>query len=316
MNTLTIGRNIKRLREEQNITQQLLAEKLSISFQAVSKWETGVTLPDVTLLPAIAETFGVTIDDLFRPNMAAYHNKAERLMSLYESKTNNMEIFHQADREYKKMFESGKYTDEDLGYYAYLIECHARYYLKVAEEYYIKSIELGSQLKEKSFYKNQRQYILFLSRIGRSQESIEKYSKLILEEPDNPMHYSCLVAAYQNTGDLKNAIKVAETGLGLFPNNSILLAYAGDIYKQLMDYDNAKKCWERAWQLDQDLIDAQYSLACYYIENQLPEQAEKSLNKIIAWNNERGYEIENQWAESELKKLSNLKSKMNNLYLQ
>ena len=41
METLTIGRNIKRLREEQNITQQLLAEKLSVSFQAVSKWETG-----------------------------------------------------------------------------------------------------------------------------------------------------------------------------------------------------------------------------------------------------------------------------------
>ena len=48
MNTLTIGRNIKRLREEQNITQQMLAEKLSISFQTVSKWETGTDLPDVT----------------------------------------------------------------------------------------------------------------------------------------------------------------------------------------------------------------------------------------------------------------------------
>ena len=44
MNTLTIGRNIKRLREEQNITQQMLAEKISISFQAVSKWETGGSL--------------------------------------------------------------------------------------------------------------------------------------------------------------------------------------------------------------------------------------------------------------------------------
>ena len=304
MNTLTIGRNIKRLREEQNITQQLLAEKLSISFQAVSKWETGITLPDVTLLPAIAETFGVTINDLFRPNMMAYRNKAERLMSQYESKMDDLEIFHQAEREYKKMFESGNFTDVDLGNYAYLMECHARYYLKLAEEYYIKSIEQGSQLKEQSYYKNQRQYILFLSRLGRSQESIEKYSKLMLEEPDNPMHYSCLIAAYKNTGNLKSAIKVAETGLGLFPNDTILLAYAGDTYKQLLDYDNAKKCWERAWQLDKDLIDVQYSLACYYIENNLFEQAEKTLNKIIAWNNERGYEIENRWAEIELKKIN------------
>ena len=103
MNTLTIGSNIKRLREEQNITQQMLAEKLSISFQAVSKWETGITLPEVTLLPTIAETFGVTIDDLFQPNMRAYRNKAERLMLLYESNMDDMEIFHKADREYKKI---------------------------------------------------------------------------------------------------------------------------------------------------------------------------------------------------------------------
>ena len=175
--------------------------------------------------------------------------------------------------------------------------------MKAAEEYYIKSIEQGSQIKEQSYYKNQRQYILFLSRLGRSQESIDKYSKAILQEPGNPQHYSSLIAAYKNAGDLKNAIKVAETGLALFPSDAILLTYAGDTYKQLLDYDNAKKCWERAYQLDKNLIDSQYSLACYYIENRLPEQAEKALNEIIAWNNERGYEIENRWAESELKKI-------------
>ena len=73
--------------------------------------------------------------------------------------------------------------------------------------------------------------------------------------------------------------------------------------EQLLDYDNAKKCWERAYQLDKDLIDTQYSLVCYYIENHLPEQAEKALNEILAWNNKRGYEIENQWVENELKQL-------------
>ncbi len=84
MNTLTIGRNIKRLREEQNITQQMLAEKLSISFQAVSKWETGTSLPDVTLLPAISEIFGVTIDDLFRANIHAASYLTNRRLSVYK----------------------------------------------------------------------------------------------------------------------------------------------------------------------------------------------------------------------------------------
>ena len=109
-------------------------------------------------------------------------------------------------------------------------------------------------------------------------------------------------------GDLKNAIKVAETGLALFPSDAILLTYAGDTYKQLLDYDNAKKCWERAWQSNKDLIDIQYSLACYYIESHLPEQAEKTLNQIIDWNNRRGYEIENRWAENELKKIKQAKN--------
>ncbi len=65
MNALMIGRNIKRLREEQRITQQQLADALNITYQAVSKWECGMTLPDVTSLPMIAEYFCVSIDCLF-----------------------------------------------------------------------------------------------------------------------------------------------------------------------------------------------------------------------------------------------------------
>lgn len=63
-----IGRNIKRLREEKKITQQQLADALGITYQAVSKWECGTTLPDVTILPLIAEYFCVSIDSLFMEN--------------------------------------------------------------------------------------------------------------------------------------------------------------------------------------------------------------------------------------------------------
>ena len=83
----------------------------------------------------------------------------------------------------------------------------------------------------------------------------------------------------------------------------LLLIYAGDTYKNLQDYNHAKYCWIRAYQLDKEAIDSQYSLACYYIENNLFKQAEQVLNEIISWNNERGYEIENKWPENELRKL-------------
>lgn len=60
-----IGKNIKQLRVAQNMTQRALAFQLGVSEQAVSKWETGKSYPDVPMLPAIAGLFEVPIDKLF-----------------------------------------------------------------------------------------------------------------------------------------------------------------------------------------------------------------------------------------------------------
>lgn len=58
------GIRLKKLRNDANITQDSLAEYLNISCQAVSKWENGQSLPDITLVPAIANFFGVSADEL------------------------------------------------------------------------------------------------------------------------------------------------------------------------------------------------------------------------------------------------------------
>lgn len=60
-----IGANIARLRKEKNMTQEQLANHMGISFQAVSKWENGLSSPDVSSFPMLADVFGVTIDELF-----------------------------------------------------------------------------------------------------------------------------------------------------------------------------------------------------------------------------------------------------------
>ncbi len=62
---MEIGTNIKNLRLERGITQEALAEHLGVTAQAVSKWERGVTTPDISLLPELSVFFGVRIDDLF-----------------------------------------------------------------------------------------------------------------------------------------------------------------------------------------------------------------------------------------------------------
>ena len=61
---INIGENIKNLRKRKEITQEELAEHLGISFQSISKWERGDGLPDITMLPDLAEFFNISIDEL------------------------------------------------------------------------------------------------------------------------------------------------------------------------------------------------------------------------------------------------------------
>lgn len=61
---LKIGEKIKELRKAQDVTREKLADYLNISYQAVSKWENGLALPDLSLIPALSNFFGVTSDYL------------------------------------------------------------------------------------------------------------------------------------------------------------------------------------------------------------------------------------------------------------
>ncbi len=62
---MTIGERISQFRKSAGMTQEALAQKLGITNQAVSKWESDQSCPDITLLPGLADTFGVTVDALF-----------------------------------------------------------------------------------------------------------------------------------------------------------------------------------------------------------------------------------------------------------
>ena len=66
---IKLGEKIKTLRKQKNISQEVFAGYLGVSFQAVSKWENGLTMPDVALIPAIASFFGVSTDELFDFNL-------------------------------------------------------------------------------------------------------------------------------------------------------------------------------------------------------------------------------------------------------
>ena len=61
-----IGRRIQALRKERGMTQEMLAEKIGVSAQAVSKWESGASAPSTTNLIALAKLFNMTPEDLLK----------------------------------------------------------------------------------------------------------------------------------------------------------------------------------------------------------------------------------------------------------
>lgn len=61
---LNFGENLKRLRKERNLSQEQLSEMLNVSRQAISKWESNKTYPDIENLMLLRNIFNTTLDDL------------------------------------------------------------------------------------------------------------------------------------------------------------------------------------------------------------------------------------------------------------
>jgi len=61
---LYIGENLKKLRMKKNVTQEMVAEYLGVTYQAVSRWENGAAYPDIELLPELARYFAVSLEEL------------------------------------------------------------------------------------------------------------------------------------------------------------------------------------------------------------------------------------------------------------
>jgi transcriptional regulator with XRE-family HTH domain len=78
LNPSHVGEQIAAFRKSQNMTQSELGEKLNISYQAVSKWERGETLPDTSILPELAMVLDTTIDNILIGSEKALQFKGKR----------------------------------------------------------------------------------------------------------------------------------------------------------------------------------------------------------------------------------------------
>lgn len=83
MDQMKIGRFIAERRKQCGYTQMQLAEKLNITDRAVSKWETGRSMPDSSIMPELCKLLGITLNDLFNGEvvvMEDYKKKSEELI--------------------------------------------------------------------------------------------------------------------------------------------------------------------------------------------------------------------------------------------
>ena len=80
MNTYITGQTVKMLRERRGMTQSQLAEQLGVSDKAVSKWETGKGLPDISLIEPLSKALGVSLVELMNGEQIVNNNRASNVL--------------------------------------------------------------------------------------------------------------------------------------------------------------------------------------------------------------------------------------------
>ncbi|MGL4736748.1 MAG: helix-turn-helix domain-containing protein, partial [Cellulosilyticaceae bacterium] len=239
---MNIGKNIKKLREGKQITQEQLGKLLNVSHQAVSKWENGVALPDISLLPEMGRVLGALVDDLLKDEIDPYESYAERLATIYaESRT--QENFLRAEEEYRKIIESGQYTSKQLSmygglYHDYMHDCRRKTF-----EIYDKVIEMEKDNKGEFYYDMLRERVSLQAQLGQYNQAIEACKKVLEEEPESAESHNLMLSAYRFCDQYEEGLEFGENAMKRFPNHPLIVYGVAECYAHFERYDEAFKYW-------------------------------------------------------------------------
>lgn len=292
---MNIGKQIKALRLKKNVKQDELADYLGVSYQAVSKWETEMSVPDISLLPNISAYFGVTIDELFQmPNEAEF----ERIENMFWSERRiKKETFEHAVHFLEEVIKDEPGNVRAYENLADLYNHRAHSDHELASEYAKKVLELdptnkggwvayleanngacGDEWYDNHFTvieyfkaflnKNPRSYLGLYALIenlladGRYDEAIPYINELKIAK-DSYQHLIYLGDVAHGKGDLKEALNWWDKAVEEYPNTWQAYCSRADRFKKIGKITEALKDYEYCFIMQEHprITDGLFSLA-------------------------------------------------------
>jgi transcriptional regulator with XRE-family HTH domain len=257
-----IGEQIRYYRQEKHVKQEELADYLGVSFQAVSKWETGASTPDISLLPKLAVFFGISIDELFE---IPYEEQMERIENMFWAERRiNQKTFENAISFLENVVKNDPKDIRALSNLADMYNHRASSDHELASYYAQKVLELDpdekagwvAYLEANNGVVGDEWYDNHFEVIGFFKDFLEK----------NPMNYSGLYAVIENLiADHRydEAMPYIEQMKQVRKNYQYLL-YCGNVAFGKGKREEARTCWEQMIQEYPDEWQAYCSLGDGY----------------------------------------------------
>ena len=256
---INIGSKIRAMRLGASMTQEQLANKLGVSAQAVSKWESGSNMPDIQILPDLSVIFGVTIDSLFD---LTDESKMERIENmLYDVRFLTEQEFQSAESYLKDCVCQEKLKAEATLLLAQLYNKRANEYHELASPLARKALELLPDRKD-------AHNAVFEAEKGPSSDwnytnrhgLIDFYKEVVRKHPKDRRNYLWLLDLLIADGRTAEARAYAER-MKAVEHTYHYEMYMGQICKEECDLPAALEWWQKMTEHEPEnwLVWAQYA---------------------------------------------------------
>lgn len=240
---LNLGETIRHFRLQNSMTQEQLAQKLNVSAQAVSKWESGANMPDIQLLPDLSVVFGVSIDDLFS---LSDDSRMERIENMLYNATQITDADFTAAVHYLQE----KMSDPALNPRATLLL--AQLYNRRAEDYHTLAKPLAREALRKLPLEKDAHNAVFDAENGaytdwnytNHYELIEFYKDVVEKHPDDPRNYLWLLDLLIADGRTAEAREYCKR-MQKVRDNYLCELYLGSICRAECNLPEALEHWNK-----------------------------------------------------------------------